>query len=398
VAESTIDIRPPVQPEIARVVFVIAAVFLGFLTIGMPLPVLSIFVHDQLGYGGLMVGWVIAAQSIATLLTRPIAARLSDSRGPQVSATAGLCACAAAALLYVAAASLAARPNLRLAALFLGRGSLGLGESLLITGALAWGIGLAEPTRTGKVMAWVGIAMYGALAIGAPVGSGLARAGGFLAVAMVAVMAPIVGLAVSRLAPAIAVIQHEPIPFLHAMAAIFRFGAGLALSTMAFGGLIAFLPLLYAERHWSAAANAFAVFGAAYVIMRLVFGGLPDRVGGRRIAIASLLIETIGQTLLWRSATPWTATLGAALTGCGFSLVFPALGTLAVRAAAAMPRGAVLGAYVAFFDLSLGLTGPIAGFVAERMGYSTVFLLGAVGAAGALLPILASPEATARNL
>ncbi|MBV8924328.1 MAG: MFS transporter, partial [Bradyrhizobium sp.] len=166
----------------------------------------------------------------------------------------------------------------------------------------------------------------------------------------------------------------------------------LALSTVAFGALIAFLPLLYAERHWTGTAGALAAFGAAYVLMRLAFGGLPDRVGGRPIAIVSLVIETVGQALLWRSATPEIATIGAALTGCGFSLVFPALGTLAIRKAASLPRGAAMGAYVAFFDLALALTGPVAGLAAEHDGYSTVFLLGAVGAAASVLLTLVSPQ------
>jgi MFS family permease len=383
-----------------RIAFVAAAVFLGFMVIGVPLPVLSIFVHDQLGFTSLIVGWVIATQSIAALLTRPIAAGLSDSRGPRAAATAGLCACAAAAVFYVASSLIPAWPELAIVILFAGRASLGLGESLLITGALAWGIGLAGPARAGTVMAWVGIAMYGALAIGAPLGGELAHGGGFLAVAVAAVAFPLIGFAVSRLARPVAGAGQEPVPFLHAIRAVWRSGSALLLATMAFGALTAFLPLLYAERQWAGAATAFTAFGATYVAMRLVFGGLPDRVGGRPVAIASLLVETIGQAVLWRSSTPGVAALGAALTGCGFSLVFPALGTLAVRGAASMPKGAVLGAYVAFFDLSLALTGPIAGFAAERSGTSAVFLLGAAGAAGALFitlkshRALASPRAT----
>ena len=43
-----------------------------------------------------------------------------------------------------------------------------MGESLVITAALAWGVSLAGRERSGVVMAWVGIAMYGALALGAP--------------------------------------------------------------------------------------------------------------------------------------------------------------------------------------------------------------------------------------
>jgi hypothetical protein len=43
---------------------------LGFLSVGIPLPVLSLFVHDSLGFNTLIVGFVIGAQSFATLVSR----------------------------------------------------------------------------------------------------------------------------------------------------------------------------------------------------------------------------------------------------------------------------------------------------------------------------------------
>ncbi|MBV8923932.1 MAG: MFS transporter, partial [Bradyrhizobium sp.] len=198
----------------ADIVVIVAAVFLGFMAIGVPLPALPVFIHDQLGCGGLLVGWVIATQSIATLVTRPLAARLSDDRSPRVAAIAGLGGCAAAATLYLFASLLSTKPAASLAVLFAGRSALGLGESLLITGALAWGIGLAGPGRAGKVMAWVGIAMYGALAVGAPLGGALLWSGGFLPVAVAAASFPLAGIAVSGMASPVAGAVQPPVSFL----------------------------------------------------------------------------------------------------------------------------------------------------------------------------------------
>lgn len=52
-------------------------------------------------------------------------------------------------------------------------------------------------------------------------------------------------------------------------------------------------------------------------------------------------------------------------------------------------RGAALSAYSVFLDLSLGVTGPLAGYVAGEFGYPQVFLFAAVAsAAGVALSIL----------
>jgi hypothetical protein len=43
-----------------------------------------------------------------------------------------------------------------------------------------------------------------------------------------------------------------------------------------------------------------------------------------------------------------------------------------------------LSAYSVFLDLSLGITGPLAGFIAGEFGYGSVFLFAAVAAAAAV--------------
>ncbi len=67
---------------------------------------------------------------------------------------------------------------------------------------------------------------------------------------------------------------------------------------------------------------------------------------------------------------------GAALTGFGYSLVFPGFGVEAMRRAPPQTRGLAMGAYVAFLDLSLGITSPLAGALASHAGVQSVYLAG----------------------
>ncbi|RYE72591.1 MAG: MFS transporter, partial [Oxalobacteraceae bacterium] len=68
----------------------------------------------------------------------------------------------------------------------------------------------------------------------------------------------------------------------------------------------------------------------------------------------------------------------------GFSLVFPALGVEAVNLVPASSRGAAVGAYSLFIDMSLGITGPVAGAIAAGYGFSAIFLFAAVAACAGL--------------
>src|SRR2546426_1026883 len=68
--------------------------------------------------------------------------------------------------------------------LLIGRAMLGVAESAIITGALSWGLARLGAENTGRVMSWVGTALWGAFAAGAPAGSALYAGHGFAAIAI----------------------------------------------------------------------------------------------------------------------------------------------------------------------------------------------------------------------
>ena len=91
-----------------------------------------------------------------------------------------------------------------------------------------------------------------------------------------------------------------------------------------------------------------------------------------------VLSYAAGQALIWLSVRPEMALAGAALTGFGFSLVYPGFGVEAVLRVPAQSRGLAMGAYTAFLDLAQGLASPALGLLATGATLNVVFLASAV--------------------
>ena len=370
---------PPAQAPILMMLLPIVAVaFIMFLVTGVALPVLPLYVHHDLGFGTIVVGLVAGAQFAAALLSRFWSGRYADTRGAKHATVAGLLLATTAGLLYLLSLRVLAMPAWSVAFLLLGRAVLGGAESCVVTGALAWGLALAGPQNAGKVMAWVGLAMYVALAVGAPAGMALFGAAGFGAIAVATVLIPAVGLAlVARVRPVAPQASYRP-PVTRVVRAVWMPGIGLAFSSIGFGAITTFVVLLFAQRGWGHAWLGLSTFFTAFVLGRSVLGHLPDRVGGARVALVSVVIEAAGQALIWLAPSPAVAFLGAALSGLGYTLVFPGYGVEAIRRAPPESRGLAMGAYTAFLDLALGVANPALGLVASGVGVSAVFLVSAV--------------------
>lgn len=369
---------------------VVLAVFLGFLSISAPLGALALQVGHQLGFGAATVGWAIGLQSLATLLTRHQAGTLCDQRGPRFAVLLGLPLTACAGLAYVLAGLLPLAPVASLALIMLGRLVAGLGESLFLTGLMSWGIARVGPARTGSVMSWVGIAIYAALGLGAPLGLAVQPAFGFAGVGVLACLTPLVAWAIALRLPAVpGSAGQQRVPFHRVLGLIWRPGLVLALATVPYAAMAAFLTLAYAAHGWPHAGTALLGFSVAYILVRLLGSGLPDRFGATAVAVGSLAFEAVGQVLVWQAVSPAIAVLGATLTGLGFSLVFPAMGVLATRSVPPEQRGRAVGNFIAFADIALGVTGPVVGVATQWFGITTAFLVGA-GATCVALALLAT--------
>jgi MFS family permease len=366
-----------IQSTTSALLPIMGAVFVAFLITGIALPVLPLHVHQGLGLGTFIVGLVAGSQFAAALVSRLAAGRDADSRGAKHAVLVGLAFAAGAGLLYLFSLAFVSAPSVSALILLVGRAVLGAGESYIITGAQAWGLVLAGPQNTGKVIASVGTAMYAALALGAPIGGALYASYGFAAIALTTIVLPLATVAVVAPLARVAPTARVRPSFSKVVAAVWLPGVGLALTSAGFGAMTAFVALLFAARGWTV-WPAFTTFAVAFMLARIALGHIADRRGGAKVALVFLLIEAAGQALLWLPSSQALGLIGAALTGFGYSLVYPGFGVEAVHRAPADSRGLAIGAYTAFLDVTLALATPALGLLAAVTDVGTVFLASAV--------------------
>ena len=357
-----------------RILSVVIFTFFCYLSVGLPLAVLPGFVHHNLGYSSFIAGIIISLQYFSTLISRPQSGRLADSIGPKKVVMLGLVLCGMSGVMTIIAAIVAGRPMLSLILLAAGRVCLGFGESFSSTGATLWGMNLVGPAHTARVISWNGVATYLAMAIGAPLGVLLDQGMGIVGFAGLVALMAVLGFFLASKKPAIIVTVAKRVPFSQVFRRVWIFGLGLSAGTIGFGVIATFITLYFSSRGWGGAAVTLTLYSLGFTAIRLVSGNAINRFGGLKVSLVSFLAEGIGLFLLWHADSVLTADIGAFLTGCGFSLIFPALGVEAVKQVEPQSQGSALGTYSAFLDFGLGITGPVAGLLMNFAGIRSVYL------------------------
>ena len=377
-----------------QILSIVFYTFIAFLCIGLPIAVLPGYVHDQLGFGAVIAGVTIGLQYLATLLSRPFAGRVADTLGGKRAIRFGLLGIASCGVLTLLSAWTLTLPLLSLALLLAGRLLLGIAQGLIGVATLSWGISQVGPEHTARVISWNGIASYGAIAIGAPLGVLAVDGLDFSVLGPALLVLAVAALLVLRKRPDVVVVRGMRLPFWSAFGRVAPCGLGLTLASIGYGTLTTFVTLYYLERGWAGAAWCLSAFGVCFIISRLLFVNAVNRFGGYNVAVACMATEVLGLSLLWLAPSPAWALVGAGLTGFGLSLVYPALGVEAIKQVPSSSRGAGLGAYAVFFDMALAIAGPVMGAVAVHFGYASIFCVAALLAlAGVGLTLLLSRRA-----
>jgi MFS family permease len=376
------------RPNLTAFAGVFGGTLLSFLAIGAVLPVLPRFVTEELGGSSVEVGLVTGAFAFTALVGRPVGGRLADRRGRRPIMLAGMALAAAGGALYVLPLGVAGLVGARLV--------LGVGQGWVFTAGLAWTVDLAPDARRGQAIGFFGLGVWGGLSCGPPIGEALRTLGSYELVWAFAALAPLAGAAVVGRVPDLHhADEHGREGGLLPREAV-RPGLAIFCAAIGYAALTGFVVLLLDDRGVGHGAAVFTAFAATVVLTRIALSPLPDRVGPHITAIAAGVAQAAGLGVIALAHTLPVAVAGALFVGAGFSLSFPSLALVVVRRVDDRRRGAAMGAFTAFFDLGVGVGGPLAGAVSALAGYPAAFAAAAGAAAAGSAVTAAGATARAR--
>ena len=128
-----------------------------------------------------------------------------------------------------------------------------------------------------------------------------------------------------------------------------------------------------------------ATIGAASLVMSPLIGLAIDRVGGRRMLAASLVLVAAGYGLFPLVREPWHAFAVALLVGVGSGAFWPSQSTLLAGLAPQERRHTAYALQRGAYNLGLGLGGMTGGLIATTARPSSFTVLFLVNAAASLL-------------
>ncbi len=367
-----------VTPRFALVVMVGLAYFLS---LGMMLPVVPVFVTTELHGGDVAVGVVVGAFAVGSVLIRPVAGLLGDRFGRRALIVSGAAIVGLSASLY----HLTSSPAPLVAVRLLG----GIGEAAFFVGAGTMVADLAPPGRRGEAISYWSVAVYGGLAFGPFLGEYLMGELGFTAVWYVAsglaALAAVTGIFTTEtMPPDNRAASGGRRPKLFHRSSLTA-GFVLFLGMIGMAGFFAFVPLYVTDIGLTQARSVFLVYGCVVLAIRIFGARLPDALGSLRAGTAATGLSAAGLVILGAIPNPVGLFCGAIVFACGISLLYPAMLNLALGFAHESERGSSVGTVSSFFDLSQGLGAVILGAVAAVAGYRGVFVAGAAFALGGLM-------------
>ena len=365
---------------------------LGLIIIYPLLP----FYATRLGANAAMVGALVAAFSVAQLLSAPAWGWMSDRYGRRPAILAGLLISAVAYVIFAFAGSLWL--------LFLSRIIQGLGGGTIGV-VQAYVADITEGKDRAKALGWLSAVTSLGAVIGPALGSLLVDAGGRtapgLGSAALCLLVSVFAWTFLKESHAILSTHERKALSVHSRGGAIRSVVSkpsepasrliwiYAIAIGAFYGTTPMLPLILAERLAVTERNVgyFVMYlgGMGVIVRTLILGRLIDWLGEARVSRVGLVFLAVGLAMVARITSYPTMLIAMTLMPIGTGLLFPCVTAMLSRVVPNAQRGLYMGVQHTFGGVSRVAFPLIAGFGMDVLGMGVPFLFAGLMVMGTLL-------------
>jgi predicted MFS family arabinose efflux permease len=322
----------------------------------------------------IMIGLLVAAMSVAAIISRPFVGRMMDTRGRRIVMLVGGVIHVLATLLYLALDLLADPSWLAIVGV---RVVHGVAQAGMFSVLFTFAADIVPAERRAEGIALYGISGMIPMAVGVLLGEWVIVDGDYTRVFQLAGVCALAGLLASALLPETRSGAPGRSFFTAARAPELRplwfVGTSFAMGLAAY---FVFLKTYLIEApELGSMSLFFMTYAIAAVLLRVLFGWVPERLGLIRVLIPSLVIAAAGLAMIALATGPLHLVIAAVACGVGHGFAFPIISALVVTRAQPDERGSAIALFTALFDLGVLLGGPCFGVSARYAGYPVTFAL-----------------------
>lgn len=332
------------------------------------LPTFPFFI-TYLGGDAVAIGVATALFSVASILSRPFAGWLIDTKGRCSILVLGLIGMTLIPMGYFVAAGIALAVVLRTVH--------GVFHAASSNASSTWVTDIIPHSRMGEGLGMYGLSMAVSTAVAPALGLAVMNAWGFRPLfaiaALVTLLALLIGISIR---PRNYKLSAKPLRLnelfdpMSLPAAVTQF-----FFMMAYGVIEVYVAIYAALHHLPGGGIYFICLAVATVATRILLGRAVDKYGEARLVYSGNAAIIAGILLLVLTHNLPCYLLSAALLGYSFGAIQPSLQTMAMHAVAPERRGAASSTFFVAFDFGIALGGFIAGVLVKMWGYDVMFLL-----------------------
>jgi MFS family permease len=323
----------------------------------------------KVGANEVRIGVYAGLAGVAAILVRPAIGRTMDRRSRRLVIRSGTALLAIACLGY----TLVTNAGPLLASV---RVVQGIADAMTYTAFFTYVADRIPPERRTHGLALFGISGLAPIGIGSSLGDLLLRIADYRTLFVVAAafsgVAFLLAMTLESSGVKVGATPHgfKTVLLNRALRPIWL---GAAMLSIGFATVFVFVKTYVDTSGLSSVGPFFVAYAATAVLLRTVFGRVPDRVGPRKVVVPGILGYAACFAALALIGSNVGLVLAGAFGGFGHGVTFPVLLSMSTTRADPDSRGATTSVFTAILDGGLLAFGPLLGVIITGPGYPAMF-------------------------